>query len=327
MKELFKQLDENINSHDEIVIMTHARSELDGMGSAICLSEIVSFKGKKCCIVKPYEKINRSLKKAFKYLESNNIEIKFKSEEEILNDNGNKLLIIVDTQKSDFVESEKVLNSICDKIVIDHHIDGIDSICDVIYKYNDINKSSVVEIMGEYLNYLKLAFNPFIMTVMLGGMVTDTSSFSLKVTYKTFEVASFLIKNGASMDSVGFMLKEPREEMTDRYEFIKNSKEVMNNVLLCQMDDKIHSNVDIAMLAKELLKFENVKASFAIGFLSKRVIGVSARSVNDINVGKIMESLGGGGRATDAACQIKDKSISEVALMVINALKEEEKCE
>ena len=82
---------------------------------------------------------------------------------------------------------------------------------------------------------------------------------------------------------------------------------------MCEMDEKIYGNVDIALLAKELLKFEDIKASFAIGRLSHRIVGVSARSMGDINVGEIMEKIGGGGHLTDAAAQIKDKSVEEVA--------------
>lgn len=109
------------------------------------------------------------------------------------------------------------------------------------------------------------------------------------------------------------ILKEPREEMIERYRFISNSEEIAKDILMCQMDDKIHGNVDIALLAKELLKFEDIKASFAIGKLSNSIVGVSARSMGDVNVGEIMEKLGGGGHLTDAAAQIKDKSIDEVA--------------
>ena len=35
--------------------------------------------------------------------------------------------------------------------------------------------------------------------------------------------------------------------------------------------------------------------------------------MGDVNVGEIMEKLGGGGHLTDAAAQIKDKTLEEVA--------------
>ena len=323
MRELFENLNENIKKHDEIIIMTHARPDLDGMGSALALFKIVKSMDRKCYIVSPLKKLYRSLDKAIKLLEDNDINFEFKKEEEILNSKYNKpLLIILDTQKPELVESEKVLDLIDDKIVIDHHIGSLDTIDDTIYKYSDANKSSIAEVMAEYLNYLGLKIEPLVMTVLLSGMVVDTSSFNIKTTARTFEMAAYLAKNGADFVLIQDLLKEPREEMVERYGFISNSEEVVKDVLMCEMDDKIHGNVDIALLAKELLKFEDIKASFAIGRLSHRIVGVSARSMGDINVGEIMEKIGGGGHLTDAAAQIKDKTIEEVAKELKKIIKE-----
>ena len=100
MRELFETLNENIKKHDEIIIMTHARPDLDGMGSALAFSKIVTSMKKKNYIVFPKEKVDRSLDKAFKLLSENAIEFEFKSEEEIINGKHNKpLLVILDTQK------------------------------------------------------------------------------------------------------------------------------------------------------------------------------------------------------------------------------------
>ena len=323
MRELFEKLNENIKKHDKIIIMTHARPDLDGMGSALALSKILTSMNKKNYIVFPKEQVNRSLEKAFKLLAENAIEFDFKKEEEIINAKHNKpLLVILDTQKPELVESDKVLNLVDDKIVIDHHIGSLDTIDDTIYKYNDANKSSVVEVMAEYLNYLKLDIEPLILTVLLSGMVVDTSSFNIKTTARTFEMAAYLARNGADFVLIQELLKEPREEMVKRYSFISNSEEIVPDVLMCKMDDKIHGNVDIALLAKELLKFEDIKASFAIGKLSDRIVGVSARSMGNVNVGEIMKRIGGGGHLTDAGAQIKDKSIGEVESELKKVIKE-----
>ena len=314
MRELFENLNENIKKHDEVIIMTHSRPDLDGMGSALALYKIIESMDRKCYIVSPLKKLYRSLDKAIKLLDDNGINFEFKDEKEIINSKHVKpLLIILDTQKPELVESDKVLDLINDKIVIDHHIGSLDTINDTIYKYSDANKSSIVEVMAEYLNYLELEISPLIMTVLLSGMVVDTSSFNIKTTARTFEMAAYLAKNGADFVLIQDLLKEPREEMVERYSFISNSEEIAEDVLMCKMDDKIHGNVDIALLAKELLKFEDIKASFAIGRLSHRIVGISARSMGNINVGEIMERLGGGGHLTDAAAQIKDKSVEEVA--------------
>ena len=101
MRELFENLNENIKKHDEIIIMTHARPDLDGMGSALALFKIVKSMDKKCYIVSPLKKLYRSLDKAIKLLEDNDINFEFKKEEEILNSKYHKpLLIILDIAHS-----------------------------------------------------------------------------------------------------------------------------------------------------------------------------------------------------------------------------------
>ena len=323
MRELFEILNENIKKHDEIIIMTHSRPDLDGMGSSLSLYKIVLSMGKKCYIVSPQKKLYRSLDKGLKLLSDNKITFNFKDEEDILNRKFNKpLLIILDTQKPELVESEKILNFINDKIVIDHHIGSLDTIYNTIYKYIDANKSSIVEVIAEYLEYLNLKIEPLIMTVLLAGMVIDTSSFSIKTTAKTFDMAAYLTKNGADFVLMQDILKEPKEEMVKRYEYISNSEEVVKDVLMCEMDENVHGNVDIALLAKELLKFEDIKASFAIGKISSKIVGVSARSMGNINVSEIMEKLGGGGHLTDAAAQIKGKTVDEVYTMLKKIIKD-----
>ena len=323
MRDVFEKLNENIKKHDEIIIMTHARPDLDGMGSALVLYKIVKSMNKPCYIVSPKEKIYRSLDKAMNLLYKNDIKFNLKTADEIINSKfSNPLLFVLDTQKPELVESERVLEYIKGKIVIDHHIGTLDTIDDAIYKYDDANKSSIAEVMAEYLKFLDLKIEPLIMTVLFAGMVVDTSSFSIKTTAHTFDMAAFLAKNGADFVLMQELLKEPKEEMTQRYVYINNSEEVLKDVLICKMDDKVHGNVDIALLAKELLKFEDVKASFAVGKLSHKIVGISARSMGEINVGEIMEKFGGGGHLTDAAAQIKDKTVDEVYTMLKNTIKD-----
>lgn len=323
MRDVFEKINENIKKYDEIIIMTHARPDLDGMGSALVLYKIVKSMNKPCYIVSPKEKIYRSLDKAMNLLYKNDIKFNLKTADEIINSKfSNPLLFVLDTQKPELVESERVLEYIKGKIVIDHHIGTLDTIDDAIYKYDDANKSSIAEVMAEYLKFLDLKIEPLIMTVLFAGMVVDTSSFSIKTTAHTFDMAAFLAKNGADFVLMQELLKEPKEEMTQRYVYINNSEEVLKDVLICKMDDKVHGNVDIALLAKELLKFEDVKASFAVGKLSHKIVGISARSMGEINVGEIMEKFGGGGHLTDAAAQIKDKTVDEVYTMLKNTIKD-----
>ena len=67
---------------------------------------------------------------------------------------------------------------------------------------------------------------------------------------------------------------------------------------------------------------KDVAASFVIGRKSESSIGISARSLGEINVQLVMEKLGGGGHLTNAACQIEDTTIEEATNYLKKAIKE-----
>jgi c-di-AMP phosphodiesterase-like protein len=76
-----------------------------------------------------------------------------------------------------------------------------------------------------------------------------------------------------------------------------------------------------AQAADELLKVNNIKASFVM-FENAGAINISARSFGEINVQVIMESLGGGGHQTMAACQLKGYDMVNARAVLENAIKE-----
>jgi c-di-AMP phosphodiesterase-like protein len=55
---------------------------------------------------------------------------------------------------------------------------------------------------------------------------------------------------------------------------------------------------------------------------SSGTVNISARSLGDINVQIIMESLGGGGHQTMAACQLKKCTVAEAKQKLYAAIKE-----
>ena len=78
------------------------------------------------------------------------------------------------------------------------------------------------------------------------------------------------------------------------------------------LDNRVYSSVLIAQTADILLTMKDVSASFVIAHRADGMIGISARSLSDINVQLVMEKLGGGGHLTNAACQMEANSIDEV---------------
>ena len=87
---------------------------------------------------------------------------------------------------------------------------------------------------------------------------------------------------------------------------------INDNTILCIIHDIVEKRT-LAKVAEELLKFENVGASYAIGQLNDNTVGVSARSLGNVNVYEVCkEELGGGGHLSNAAAQIEGLTILEV---------------
>lgn len=318
MKEFFKNLTDEINKHDRIILMTHGTPDLDGMGSAIAFSEILNKLGKECYIVAPKKLINKSLIKAINYLEENNKIIPFKYEKTI--DGDNDLLIIFDTEEKNLVECDDLLN-IKDKIVIDHHSKGLNLI-ESSLSYLDDNMSSTIEIVCEYLKYLNISLDKYFYTLMFAGLYIDTNSFTLKVTSNTFKNASFLLEGGADNIKWQYFLKNSMEEILNIYSYIEKCVKLDNDIYFCEVDDRFSTSIDLAMIANKILKFEGVKMAFAIGMSSPSTVLISARSNGEVDVSKIMKKFGGGGHHSAAAAKIDSESVEEVISHLKKYLKE-----
>ena len=324
MEEIFNSLTQLIKEHNSILIMTHRNPDFDGMGSALGLQQIInSFKKESYICINNSEK-NSSLKKSYDLIKENNLyfnTVKKTNVDNLINDDT--LLIILDTHKKEMTEIPELIDKVKNIIVIDHHIKSKDHINDITLSYINSGLSSTVEFMANYIKYLNKQIDSLFATIMLVGLEIDTNNFRLKTTDKTYEAAAFLSKLGADNILKQELLQENKEIYIKRQKLVEKSFMINQNMTLCILDNRIYENKDLAAIAEELLQFENVEASFVIGNISKNIVGISARSIGKINVEEIMAKLGGGGHYTEAATQIKEKTIKEVQELLLNVLKEE----
>ena len=87
-------------------------------------------------------------------------------------------------------------------------------------------------------------------------------------------------------------------------------------------DNRIYDSVLIAQTADILLTMKDVSASFVIAHRQDGLIGISARSLGEINVQLIMEKLGGGGHSAAAGCEF-ECSLDEVKATLLDTIKAE----
>lgn len=320
MQQFFKNLNDEINKHDCIVIIGHKNPDMDCLGAEIGLYYAIE---KECYIFKSTDPVDDSIKKAYNLLEKNKIKyINKDNYKEHLTDNT--LLIIVDLYRKKLIENIDILDEIKDKIIIDHHIfenDYIES------KINYINPSvsSTVEIIVNYLKYENKKVDARVATIMLAGIEIDTNGYNNKTTASTFQAASTLMNFNADNVLKQHILKIKKEDYIKRTNFIEESYTIQKNIIVCPLDNNIYKNSYLATLSEDLLKFEGVEAAFTIGYIKDNTVGISARSLGKLDVEKIMVQLDGGGHKTASACQFIDTNIREVTKKLIEIIKEAKK--
>lgn len=315
---------EKIQESDCVFIMGHKYSDFDSIGAAAALWNVcVKAKKKKAYVV--VDKSQSLAGSAIEYLEkfsSGNMFISPDKASALVSPKS--LLIIVDTHSLKFLESAELYSKINNVAVIDHHRMTVDKINNVEVLFHEPFASSACEMVTEMVQYMCDGYLKKVEAeCLLAGIMLDTKNFTLKSGIRTFEAAAYLKKKGAESAEVKKMFGSSLDMYKLKYQIISGAH-IFENVVISRLETSdIKSNIRVAcsQAADELLNLKNIKASFVL-FESDGKINVSARSLGDINVQLIMESLGGGGHQTMAAAQIADKSFDEVEEELIRVIKE-----
>ncbi len=325
MEEFFKQLTKQIKDCEKIIFMTHQNMDLDGFASILALSEVADAFKKVNYILINNKFTNTSINKSLDKLKSEQLFFNYiykKDVTKVLTDKA--IIIVLDVHKPSMVEMPSLLEKCPNIIVIDHHIKCKQYIQNTVLNYINSNMSSTIEIISRYLKFLNKKVNPIVATMMLAGMEIDTNSFNVKTNASTFSSAAFLMDMGADNILKQELLKEDKDEYIIRQKYIENSYMLNNKIAICTLDNKIVDNKILAQIAENLLQFDNVEIAYAIGYVSKNKVGISARSIGKYNVEPIMKNLFGGGHATEAATQIKNVNIESALNMLMNEIDKDE---
>ncbi|MCY7475255.1 DHH family phosphoesterase [Paenibacillus larvae] len=300
----FKEL---IKQSDKVVIMGHRFPDMDAIGAAIGVLKAAQLSDKEGYIV--IEGINPSISKLMEMIDGKEELCKwFISPQEAQTlITQRTLTVIVDTHKASMIAEPKLLQQTSRIVVVDHHRRGEEFIKDAALVYMEPYASSTCELVTELLQYFadSIPMDTMEATVLLAGIVVDTKSFSLRTGARTFEAASFLRRHGADPSLVQKMMKEDLHAYIEKAEIIKHTEIIYDHVALAVAEpNHKYSQLMIAQVADTLLNMTGIKASFVIGERSDGLIGISARSLGDLNVQVVMERLGGGGHLTNAATQL-----------------------
>ena len=306
-----------VSDSDKIIVMGHRRPDFDAIGACVGIYTFAKFLNKECYIILNDSDRDETIQKVM--FEIDNLDEQL-SRVFVNSDEAWELmtpqttLIVVDTSDASRVLDAAILSKANRKVVIDHHRRGEDIITNPLLTYIEPYASSASELIAELIEYqTKIEkISPIAATIMLGGIVVDTQNFSIRTGSRTFDAAAYLRSNGADPTKVKTILKEPFENFMNRVEIINNSIQKSPEIIMAKApENKYYTNVMLAQSADLLLTLKGIECSFAIGYLDEGKVGISSRSLGNINVQLIMEELGGGGHLANAATQIEGINLDE----------------
>jgi cyclic-di-AMP phosphodiesterase len=305
-----------ITASDKVIIMGHKNPDMDSIGSSIGIYKVAQMNQKDAYIVLNFQEMDGAVHRLMEEIRhQEQLFSRFIGPEEALEISTEKtLLVIVDTHKPALVIEERLLNRIDNVVVIDHHRRGEEFIENPVLVYMEPYASSTAELVTEFLEYQpkRGKIEMIEATALLAGIVVDTKSFTLRTGARTFDAASYLRGQGADTILVQKFLKESINTYIKRAKLIESVAFYRDGIAIAKGEEnELHDQVLLAQAADTLLTMDGVAASFVIAKRNEGLIGISARSLGNVNVQVVMEKLQGGGHLTNAATQLTGISIAE----------------
>ncbi|GHN16699.1 DHH family phosphoesterase [Lactobacillus delbrueckii] len=322
--ELFKDV-------DQVFVQGHQRPDMDSVGSGIGVVKIARLHGAKAHFLLDTAHCNYDVDRLVKKMQAADPQLDlFVSPDEanaVATDNS--LLVMVDHSKYSITYDQRLYDRLRNRIVvIDHHRRGEEFPENPMLTYVEPYASSASELVTEMVEYQQPAEDNRVLTnleatAMLAGITVDTKEFSLRTGTRTFDAASYLRSIGADSSVVSELLKEDISSFLVKSHLVASLQMLRPKMAVMQgPEDKVIDPILTAQAADMALDLEGVSASFAITRRSGDKVGISARSMGNINVQVIMEKLGGGGHLSNAATQIKDITVKEASQRLLAAIDE-----
>lgn len=306
-------LGELMNDASCVFVMGHSFPDLDALGACTGVCAMARLKGADCYIIEeegghPSVQLQAHLQEHEAYADA------FISEQKALELlDSRSLVVVVDTNRPEQVQSRAVLESGRRIVVIDHHQRAATYISNAALNFHEPYASSASELVTELLSQMMEPAELLRVEAeaLLAGIVLDTKNFTLRTGSRTFEAAAYLRRAGADTSEVRRFFQNDLQGMVARYNIIRGAKTYRDGIAIAAVNAPV-GRVTAAQAADEMINISDIDASFVLFPDEDGRIIVSARSTGEVNVQLILEALGGGGNAAAAGAQISDKTIETV---------------
>ena len=322
-----KRLREIIGEHKEVFVMGHRNPDCDSIGACVGMARFVKAVCPDVSVHVVSDLENHTFKACTAALVGRaDFTSLFQSAATALDEvSADSLLIIVDANNFNIIESTELSNSVSDIVIIDHHRKVSDLPRKILLEYIDPSASSASELVAEMIEsecsettLLKEEAD-----VMLSGIMLDTMNFTRTTGMRTFSAAYFLRAAGASSERARGFFRDDLEQHLAEAKFFDPENVVIyreNIAIAVSMgSDERYDRIAASKAAERLISVRDVVAAFALVKIGSS-IHISARSTGTLNVQLILEALGGGGHFDSAGAQVNGRTMNEALVILKDAI-------
>ena len=309
-----------IGQSGQVFIMGHRNADLDAVGAAMGVACLCRKKGRK-----PHIVIDLERNSAEKLIEEIRAVPEYKDvfispQDALVMCDNRSILIVVDTNRPDQVESRELLEAISKICVIDHHRRAADYISPVVVNLHEPYASSASELVTELIQYGvdNSEVLPIEAKSLMAGICLDTKSFNVRCGERTFEAAAALRRLGADTVEVKKLLQSDFQATMAKYQIIRTARLYRQEIAIAALNTGT-TRVLAAQAADELLNISGISASFVL-YPDGDTVFVSARSIGTANVQMILEPLGGGGNTATAGAQLKNTTVKDALESLVQSI-------
>lgn len=309
----------------DVFIMGHEVPDLDCMGASLGLCACARHIGKKVYMVVDHP--NPSIQPLMERVGAVDVYsgAVLSGAEAAMRIDSSSMLIIVDTQLANFTVAPNLIELSDTVVVIDHHLRGTTNVENTALYYHEPYASSACELVTEILQYFGEDVRPLPIDLdaLLCGITIDTKGFSFNTGVRTFEAASYLRRLGADSTGIRQLVQDDLKTYSAKSDVVRSAEILEGGIALATCPEGTESAPLIAAQAADaLLTIRGISASFVVCREGDSVI-ISGRSLGEVNVQLLLESLGGGGHATIAAVKLKDTDLKSAYALLKKTIKKQ----
>lgn len=310
-----------IDESSKVIVMGHKSPDMDSFGAAIGIYRGVINRGKEAAIV--LNEVTEAIEMVYQSFKDKDIYQFINSAQAIELVDENTMVVVVDTHKPSLTECPEIIDQTDRIVLMDHHRRSTEFIDKAVLKYMEPYASSTSELVTEILQYMenKPRIEKEEADALLAGITVDTKNFSLKTGVRTFDAAAYLRRQGADTIRVRQLFQDDMQTFIEKASIVGTAIRHKETIAISTSSIQSASiQLIAAQAADDLLDIKGINASFVIAQKPDGTVFISGRSLGDVNVQIILETLGGGGHLEVAGAQFKDTDIEVVKERLIQSI-------